>query len=252
MSKVADLIATEELYNIVAKDERSNPHKKGFVSWIHALSSPKARRAVERKVRQAIVDSNSPYDKQIRSEIPSQYQSLLPALASQIAHESTEEAFEKLKSQMVQAGQWDKGYLESGNNLVGNPIHFTELKGDKARIQAACRDACTKRTACRGYTYHPSQSVCYLKTVASPVRGVDCTDDCWYWGRVVGHPHEMSLSLQDAEKDLGLHVTDLSVGSGETLAPGDTATIGYIGTLDNGAVFDQVRLNPRRHVPLSS
>lgn len=239
MSKIASLLATEELYNIVAKDERSNPRRKGFVSWVHALTASQARREVERKVRQAMEDTNSPYDQQIRSEIPRKFQSLLPALASQVAHESTEAAFEKLKTQMVQAGQWDKGYLESGNNLVGNPIHFEQLKGNKAGLKAACRNECVGHAACRGYTYHPTQAVCYLKTVASPVRGVDCESDCWYWGRVVGHPHEMSLSLADAEKDLGLHVTDLKVGSGEVLAPGDTATIGYVGTLENGVVFDQ-------------
>jgi hypothetical protein len=246
MSKIASLLATEELYNIVAKDERSNPRRKGFVSWVHALTASQARREVERKVRQAMEDTNSPYDQQIRSEIPRKFQSLLPALASQVAHESTEAAFEKLKTQMVQAGQWDKGYLESGNNLVGNPIHFEQLKGNKAGLKAACRNECVGHAACRGYTYHPTQAVCYLKTVTSPVRGVDCESDCWYWGRVVGHPHEMSLSLADAEKDLGLHVTDLKVGSGEVLAPGDTATIGYVGTLENGVVFDQVLAPPCR------
>jgi hypothetical protein len=246
MSKIANLLATEELYNIVAKDERSNPHKKGFVSWVHALSSTQARRRVEKKVREAMEDKNSPYEKQIRSEIPKQYFPLLPALSSEVAHESTEAAFSKLKAQMVQAGQWDKGYLESGNNLVGNPIHFDQFKGDKSGLESACRTACTGRTACRGYTYHPAQGVCYLKTVASPVRGVDCKTDCWYWGRVVGHPHEMSLSLADAEKDLGLRVTDLKVGDGEVLAAGDTATIGYVGKLDNGSIFDQVLLPSRQ------
>lgn len=244
MAQVASLLATEELYNIVAKDERSNPHRKGFVSWVHALSSSQARSKVERKVRQAIEDTNSPYDRQIRSEIPRKYQTLLPALASQVSQESTEAAFEKLKIQMVHAGQWDKGYLESGNNLIGNPIHFKHLTNNKVGLEAACRKECIGRKACRGFTYHPSQAVCYLKTVASPVRGVDCKEDCWYWGRVVGHPHEMSLSLADAEKDLGLQVTDLRVGDGEVLAPGDTATIGYVGTLDNGAVFDQVAQIP--------
>jgi hypothetical protein len=55
------------------------------------------------------------------------------------------------------------------------------------------------------------QGVCYLKAKSSPVRGVSCTKDCWYWGRVVGHPHEMSLSLKDAVNDLGLQVIYASI-----------------------------------------
>jgi FKBP-type peptidyl-prolyl cis-trans isomerase len=49
----------------------------------------------------------------------------------------------------------------------------------------------------------------------------------------------MKLSLSDAKRDLGLQVTDLKVGSGEVLKAGDTATMGYVGKLDNGKIFDQ-------------
>ena len=101
---------------------------------------------------------------------------------------------------MVAAGEWDRGYLEAGNNLAVNPLDFGgKYKGDKAGLGQACRAACEDHAACRGYTYNPGQGACYLKTAASPVRGVSCTHDCWYWGRVIGHPHKMSLSLGDAE-----------------------------------------------------
>jgi FKBP-type peptidyl-prolyl cis-trans isomerase len=46
--------------------------------------------------------------------------------------------------------------------------------------------------------------------------------------------------MQDARRDLGLEVTDLKVGTGDEIKGGQTATIGYIGTLANGKVFDQV------------
>eukprot|EP00961_Rhodomonas_salina_P125735 1694000-Rhodomonas_salina.1 len=34
---------------------------------------------------------------------------------------------------------------------------------------------------------------------------------CRYWGQVLSHPHVQSLSIQDAQRDLGLYVTDLKV-----------------------------------------
>ena len=176
MQSAAKLLSTEFLYNIVAKDEKANPHKQGFVPWVHALSDRKALAHVERRVREAIQDKNSPYAAQIRHEIPPQFRNLIPALSSETAHAATEASFEELKSQMVRAGEWDRGYLEHGNNLVGNPLTFHyKYKGNKEALSKACRDACGERNACRGYTYHPLQGVCYLKTTASPVRGVDCT-----------------------------------------------------------------------------
>jgi hypothetical protein len=48
----------------------------------------------------------------------------------------------------------------------------------------------------RGYTFNPSQGVCYLKTVNAPTGGFECAADCWYWGKFAGHKQEMQMSLQ--------------------------------------------------------
>jgi hypothetical protein len=57
---------------------------------------------------------------------------------------------------MVAAGEWDRGYLEAGNNLAVNPLDFGgKHKGDKAGLGQACRAACEDHAACRGYTYNP-------------------------------------------------------------------------------------------------
>jgi len=161
---------------------------------------------------------------------------------TQAAHEAVAKAFQHIRYQLIQAGEWDKGYLPSGHSLIQDPLTFNnKYKGDehKAALGRACKAACGGHEACRGYTFNPTQGVCYLKTVNTPTGGFECNKDCWYWGRYPGHVPEMKLSLEDAKRDLGLQVTDLKVGSGRVLEAGDTATMGYVGKLDNGKVFDQ-------------
>ena len=69
----------------------------------------------------------------------------------------------KLSSIMTQGAEccwqeWDKGYLQEGDDLTGNPLNFDyAYKGNKVTLGRACERACKAHVACRGYTYHPSQ-----------------------------------------------------------------------------------------------
>jgi len=238
---IAHLLAQQEVNKIDDMDAYSNaPHTPGFSSWIHDLSSPKTTQLVEKRVKDMMDDTNGPYSQSIRASIPKPYIKLLPALTAQAAQKATKSAFFQLKDEMVKAGAWDRGYLTSGDSLSGSPFEFGgKYKGDKEGLGKACESECKKHNACRGFTYNPKAGQCFLKAKSWPVRGAGCVKDCWYWGKVLGHPHEMSLGLKDAEDELGLQVHDLQVGKGEEIKKGDTATIGYIGSLDNGYVFDQ-------------
>ncbi|MBI2388462.1 MAG: FKBP-type peptidyl-prolyl cis-trans isomerase [Deltaproteobacteria bacterium] len=42
----------------------------------------------------------------------------------------------------------------------------------------------------------------------------------------------------------GLQITDLKVGSGPEVKPGDTIEVNYVGTLEDGTVFDQTQSGP--------
>lgn len=123
------------------------------------------------------------------------------------------------------------GYLPKGDSLVGMPLTFKHNVGDR------CREACVKHVACHGFTYDPSQGVCYLKSVAHKARGTNCKKNCWYSG-YVSHRPITSLSLSEAEKQLGLKAVDVVVGKGERLRRGDVVHMGYVGKLDDGTVFD--------------
>ena len=75
------------------------------------------------------------------------------------------------------------GYLRKGDSLPGMPLKFT------SSLASQCEDACRSKKACKAYTYHPGQSVCYLKSQVRPgLRGQGCTgDQCWFFGVVNGH-----------------------------------------------------------------
>lgn len=42
----------------------------------------------------------------------------------------------------------------------------------------------------------------------------------------------------------GLQITDLKVGTGPEVKPGDTIEVNYVGTLEDGTVFDQTQSGP--------
>ena len=75
------------------------------------------------------------------------------------------------------------GYLRKGDSLPGMPLKFPR------NLSSQCEDACRSRHACKAYTYHPGQAVCYLKSQVRPgLRGLDCTGDrCWFFGVVSSH-----------------------------------------------------------------
>ena len=81
-----------------------------------------------------------------------------------------------------------KGYLPAGDSLPNMPITFDgKYVGKREKLGQACEDACKKYDECVAYTLLPSRGICYLKTVASPVRALDCTAECWYYGVVEEH-----------------------------------------------------------------
>jgi len=245
---MATLLAQEELYNAVDKagdhwgKKQYKGHKSGFSAWMSALASPKTQSLVEHMVKHRLLNRKGGYGNEIWRAVPSSYHLQLPALATQAAHEATAKAFQTLRYELIEAGEWDKGYLPSGHSLVEDPLTFgNKFKGEsfKKELGQACKHACDSHDACRGYTFNPSKGVCYLKTLDTPTGGFECTKDCWYWGKMEGHPAEMKLSLADAKHDLGLDVTDLKVGTGPEIIEGGAATMGYIGTLSDGTVFDK-------------
>ena len=68
------------------------------------------------------------------------------------------------------------------HSLPGMPLKFTSA------LSSQCEDACRSEKACKAYTYHPGQGVCYLKSQVRPgLRGQGCTSDCWYFGVVSSH-----------------------------------------------------------------
>jgi len=248
LDAMATLLAQEELYNAVSNagdlwgKKKYNGHKSGFSAWMSALSSHSTQSSVEHMVQQRLLNRKGGYGNEIWRGVPSKYRHELPALATQAAHEATAKAFQSIRYELIEAGEWDKGYLPSGHSLVEDPLTFdNKFKGEefKKELGHACKQACSHHQACRGYTFNPSQGVCYLKTLNTPTGGFECAKDCWYWGKFMGHVAEMKLSLADAKRDLGLQVTDLKVGTGQEIKDGGAATMGYIGTLADGTVFDK-------------
>mmetsp|Transcript_194 Transcript_194/g.625 ORF Transcript_194/g.625 Transcript_194/m.625 type:complete len:461 (+) Transcript_194:18-1400(+) len=174
---------------------------------------------------------------------PSSLSQDLSAVIGEAATESTEHAYIHLRSHMLLAKQYpgattghDKGYLPSGDSLVGMPLSFGEkYKGQRQALGSMCELHCKKEGACRGFTYQPSSGVCYLKSEVNAPQGVTCTgDDCWYFGAL---DRPVGSTLADGE-EMGLKVSDVKVGTGKPIKKGDTAVMKYVGTLDNGKVFD--------------
>lgn len=248
LDAMASLLAQEELYNAVSNagdlwgKQKYNGKKSGFSAWMSALSNTATEHSVEKMVKTRLLNRHGGYGNEIWRGIPGKFHNQLPALATQAAQEATHKAFQGIRYELIEAGEWDKGYLPQGHSLVEDPLTFDKkFKGEKFKkdLGHACKKACGKHAACRGYTFNPSQGVCYLKTVNAPTGGFECSQDCWYWGKFSGHLPEMQLSLADARRDLGLHVTDVKLGTGDVITRGQTATIGYVGTLEDGSVFDE-------------
>jgi hypothetical protein len=46
------LFSTQELYKVAGENAKDGePHEPGFVSWVHALSSPRTMALVEKRVK---------------------------------------------------------------------------------------------------------------------------------------------------------------------------------------------------------
>jgi len=69
----------------------------------------------------------------------------------------------------------------------------------------------------------------------------------WYANKLTQPSHSSGeqTSTQTQNNMAGLVITDPTVGTGTVAAVGDTVTVNYTGTLDNGTVFDS-SLNPGR------
>mmetsp|Transcript_35951 Transcript_35951/g.84155 ORF Transcript_35951/g.84155 Transcript_35951/m.84155 type:complete len:271 (+) Transcript_35951:229-1041(+) len=60
-----------------------------------------------------------------------------------------------------------------------------QLKNEKKALGAKCFRACVGTKHCEGYTYHPVDGKCYLKSSIQGIGGNLCGNhnDCWFWGR---------------------------------------------------------------------
>ena len=218
---MAALLAQEELYKAVSSSRGRGAHrsKSGFSAWMSILSNSAQRANVEDDVKSRLLDRSGGYGQDVWASVPEEDHAQVPALATQAAHRATTRAFNHMRLELVSAGDWDKGYLPAGHSLVEDPLTFgNKYKGEqfKKQLGRACRSACAEHAACRGYTFNPSQGVCYLKTTKTPRGGFECTHKCWYWGEYAGHGPSSRLSLEAAKRDLGLSVTDFQVRSRQT------------------------------------
>jgi hypothetical protein len=61
----------------------------------------------------------------------------------------------------------------TGDSLPNMPIDFGgKYTGKREELGQACQAACERYQECVAYTLLPARGVCYLKTVASPVRAL--------------------------------------------------------------------------------
>eukprot|EP00960_Hanusia_phi_P062115 765047-Hanusia_phi.AAC.6 len=138
---MATLLAQEEVYNALSREgdtfgKKAAPqHRSGFSSWMQTLSSKSEENEIEQHVRSRMLNKQGGYGREIFKQVPSAYDSELPALATQAAHEATERAYHKLRAKLVQAGEWNKGYLPSGHDLLHNPLDFDgKFVNDKQKL----------------------------------------------------------------------------------------------------------------------
>ena len=138
---MATLLAQEEVYNALSREgdkfgkSKAPQHKSGFTSWMQTLSSQREESQIEQNVRSRMLNKNGGYGREIRKQVPAAYDAELPALATQAAHEATERAYHKLRAKLVEAGEWNKGYLPPGNDLLHNPFDFDgKFVNDKQKL----------------------------------------------------------------------------------------------------------------------
>ena len=138
---MATLLAQEEVYNALSREgdkfgkSRAPQYKSGFSSWMQTLSSQREESQIEQNVRSRMLNKNGGYGREIRKQVPAAYDAELPALATQAAHEATERAYHKLRAKLVEAGEWNKGYLPPGNDLLHNPLDFDgKFVNDKQKL----------------------------------------------------------------------------------------------------------------------
>jgi len=82
--------------------------------------------------------------------------------------------------------QAKQGYILAGHDLSGwDGLSYPALKNDKKALGAKCFRACVGTKHCQGYTYHPVDGKCYLKSRIQGIGGNICGNhnDCWFWGR---------------------------------------------------------------------
>ncbi len=65
------------------------------------------------------------------------------------------------------------------------PLDFGLGKAmEQNQLGSKCEAACKDAAACKAYTYHPEQGLCFLKSAVRPgLRGDSCVEgSCWYFG----------------------------------------------------------------------
>mmetsp|Transcript_29949 Transcript_29949/g.58532 ORF Transcript_29949/g.58532 Transcript_29949/m.58532 type:complete len:187 (-) Transcript_29949:258-818(-) len=84
------------------------------------------------------------------------------------------------------ADQAQRGYILAGHDLTGwNGLSYPSLKNNKKALGEKCFRACVQTNKCEGYTYHPVEGKCFLKSSIDGIGGNLCgsSNTCWFWGR---------------------------------------------------------------------
>jgi len=195
LAPTAKILANSMLFTAVAQHARSNPKSPGRAAMRAVLDDREARKKIAADVENKLANDHSgEYAVEIRNEVPEKYQSLIPELARTAAVSATTMAFIDLRDNVLKADDYpesmDRGYLENGNSLADMPILMgSSARGQygpvaKDKLEFHCKSECESHHLCVAYTYKPSMGACYLKSKLNPVRGTDCTKDCWFFGVV--------------------------------------------------------------------
>eukprot|EP00293_Proteomonas_sulcata_P018629 CAMPEP_0184296160 /NCGR_PEP_ID=MMETSP1049-20130417/7121_1 /TAXON_ID=77928 /ORGANISM="Proteomonas sulcata, Strain CCMP704" /LENGTH=188 /DNA_ID=CAMNT_0026605207 /DNA_START=78 /DNA_END=644 /DNA_ORIENTATION=+ len=104
LSPIAKHLATRMLYTEVAERARANPTKPGHHAMEQVLASSKEENEIEARVKNRMANIHAgQWAEEIYRKVPSKFQKLIPALATQAAHTATTNAFSKLKHEMLMA-----------------------------------------------------------------------------------------------------------------------------------------------------
>ena len=114
LEAMATLLAQDEMYkavsnagNLVGKQKYgSQGQKSSFSAWMSVISNKNTLNNVEKQVKSRLLSRHGGYGGSVWRGIPAKYHNELPALATQAAHEATEEAFGHMRNELIESGEW--------------------------------------------------------------------------------------------------------------------------------------------------